>query len=579
MIFAPEGEMMRRVAAILTALAVALGLAAWPLAADAQTRRGGTLTVLTSGDVDTVDAGATYDLFGASVANATQRPLMTYRPEDDRTPVPDLATSPPEVAPDAMSVTVRLRPGVRFSPPVNREVTSRDVKYAIERGFFRTVATPYAGTYFGDLVGARAGAEPGTVIPGLETPDERTLVLRLTRPRGGLVAAALVMGLTAPVPPEYAAPFDRATRSTYGRHQVASGPYMIRNDAQGNAIGYRPGRRIELVRNPNWVAATDIRPAFLDRILISERNLDISRASRRILAGRALVSGNFGAAPDVVRRQRARRRSQFSAVSGGGVNFITLNTRLAPFDDVDVRRAVVAGSNRAAGRRLSFGAIGGSIATHFLPPGMPGFQEAGGLRGPGLDFLAHAAGSRRVAARYLRRAGFRSGRYTGRHTIVAVTTTDPAARPGDRRLRRDLRRLGFRVRFRRLPPDRAYALCTTTPLRVHICSGGFARDFADPETILGPLFNGASISAMGNTNVAQLNDPAVNTAMTAAQALIDPQARAQAWGAIDRQVTALAPAIPTLWPTATAIRSRDVIGAPSHIFPGVWDLSFSGLRG
>jgi len=570
---------MRRVAAILTGFAVAMLLAAWPLAADAQTRRGGTLTVLNSGDVDTIDPGATYDLFAASVANAMQRSVMTYRPEDDRTPVPDLAASPPEVAPDAMSVTVRLRPGVRFSPPVNREVTSRDVKYAIERGFFRTVATPYAGTYFGDLVGARAGAEPGTVIPGLETPDDRTLVLRLTRPRGALVAAALVMGLTAAVPPDYAAPFDRATRSTYGRHQVATGPYMIRNDAQGNAIGYQPGRRIELVRNPNWVAATDIRPAFLDRIVVAERNPDIMRASRRILSGRALVSGNFGAAPEVIRRERARWRSQFSAVSGGGINFITLNTRLAPFDDVNVRRAVVAGSNRAAWRRLSYGAIGGSVATHFLPPGTAGFQEAGGLRGPGLDFLTHSAGSRQVAARHLRRAGFRSGRYTGRHTIVAVTTTDPAARPGDRRLRRDLRRLGFPVRFRRLSPDRAYALCTTTPLRVHICAGGFARDFADPETILSPLFNGASISATGNTNVAQLNDPAVNTAMTAAQGLIDPQARAQAWGTVDRQVTALAPAIPTLWPTATAIRSRDVVGAPSHIFPGVWDLSFTGLRG
>jgi peptide/nickel transport system substrate-binding protein len=569
---------MRGAIAIVAASTVALLLAALPVTATADTRRGGTLTVLNSGDVDTIDPGATYDVFGSSVANATQRALLTFRPEEAQTPVPDLAASPPEVAPDAMSVTVHLRPGVRFSPPVNREVTSRDVKYAIERGFFRTVATPYADIYFGDLIGARAGAEPGTAIPGLETPDDRTLILRLTRPRGGLVAGALVMPLTAPVPPEYAAPFDRATHSTYGRHQVATGPYMIRNDARGNAVGYRRGRRIELVRNPNWVAATDIRPAFLDRIVVSERNPDTSRASRRILSGRALVSGNFGAAPDVVRRERARRRSQFSSVSGGGVNFITLNTRLAPFNNVDVRRAVVAGSNRAAWRRVSLGVTGGPIATHFLPPGTPGFHEAGGLRGPGLDFLAHAAGSRRVASRYLRRAGFRSGRYTGHRAIIVVTVTDPAARPGDRRLRRDLGRLGFHVRFRRLSPERAFAVCSTTPLRVHVCQGGFVRDFADPETILSPLFNGASIVARGNSNVAQLNDPAVNAAMTTAQALVDAQARAQAWGAIDRQVTALAPAIPTLWPTATAIRSRGVAGAPSHSLPGVWDLSFTGLR-
>ena len=45
--------------------------------------------------------------------------------------------------------------GVRFSPPVNREVTSQDVKYAIERGFFSTVANGYAQAYLCDIVGAR----------------------------------------------------------------------------------------------------------------------------------------------------------------------------------------------------------------------------------------------------------------------------------------------------------------------------------------------------------------------------------------------------------------------------------------
>jgi ABC-type transport system substrate-binding protein len=38
--------------------------------------------------------------------------------------VPDLAAGPPQVSPDAMTITVKLRRGVRFSPPVNREVTS-----------------------------------------------------------------------------------------------------------------------------------------------------------------------------------------------------------------------------------------------------------------------------------------------------------------------------------------------------------------------------------------------------------------------------------------------------------------------
>ena len=42
---------------------------------------------------------------------------------------------------------------------------------------------------------------------------------------------------------------------------------MVENDAQGKLIGYKPGKSIHLVRNPNWDKDTDFRPAYLDEIL------------------------------------------------------------------------------------------------------------------------------------------------------------------------------------------------------------------------------------------------------------------------------------------------------------------------
>jgi peptide/nickel transport system substrate-binding protein len=543
-----------------------------------QPRQGGTLTLLATGDPDSIDPAIVYTTLGSSYTAATQRALLVYRPGDATTPVPDLAAAPPQVAPDGRSVTVTIRPGIRFSPPVNRVVTSRDVKYAIERGFFRTVASPYAAIYFGSIVGARPDAAPGTAIPGIETPNDQTLVLRLSAPRGGLVAAALVMQLTAPVPPEYAAPFDRANPSTYGRHQVATGPYMIQNDAQGNTVGFRPGREMLLVRNPNWVAATDLRPAPLDRIDIDARTVDTAAAERRILSGRGLVGGDYGVDARVLRRELPRRRAQFAFVTGGSVGYLTMNTKLAPFDDVNVRRAVVAGFDRRGAQRVAGGAqLAGPLATHFIPPGVPGFQEAGGLRGPGLAMYASPSGSVRRAASYLRRAGFRSGRFRG-GPIVVVTGVDPAARRSDRVLARSLARIGMRVRFRRVTADRAFAICGNPRSRVHMCQGGFIRDFADAETILSPVFNGDNILPSANSNVSQLDDPAVNRAMDAAEALTDPQARARAWARIDRQVTALAPAVALGWPRMTMIHSADVAGVPNTAFPGLWDLSFTGLR-
>src|ERR1700754_2444698 len=102
----------------------------------AEGRQGGKLTVLYTDDVDFIDPGMTYYQPGYQVAYATQRPLYSWRPEDSERPVPDLAESDPQISDDGKVVTVKIRSGVKFSPPVNREVTSRDVKYAIERGFF-----------------------------------------------------------------------------------------------------------------------------------------------------------------------------------------------------------------------------------------------------------------------------------------------------------------------------------------------------------------------------------------------------------------------------------------------------------
>ena len=115
---------------------------------------------------------------------------------------------------------MKIKQGVKFSPPVNREVTSKDVKYAIERGFFNTVNNGYAGAYFGDLKGAKVGVKPGTTIPGITTPDDHDVVFNLSRKAGKCTAASSParcrMPLSAPVPKEYAAKFDAKNPSAYG---------------------------------------------------------------------------------------------------------------------------------------------------------------------------------------------------------------------------------------------------------------------------------------------------------------------------------------------------------------------------
>jgi peptide/nickel transport system substrate-binding protein len=476
-------------------------------------------------------------------------------------------------------VTVKLRSGVHFSPPVNREVTSADVKYAIERAFFNTVNNGYVGSYFGDLVGAKAGVKPGTKISGITTPDARTVVFKLTRSTGGALAGALSLPVSAPVPAAYAAPFDRKTPSSYANHVVATGPYMVANDKQGKTVGYRPGREIDLVRNPNWNASTDYRPAYLDQIKISEGNDDTTIAARQVLAGSHKVTGEFPVPATVLQQAVKRQKDQLSFVSSGQLDYMPLNTAIKPFNDINVRKAVVAAVDRDALRLTTGGAIRGPLATHFLPPGVAGFAQAGGAKGPGDDFLADPKGNAKLAADYMRKAGYPSGRYTGTAKVLIASINDSGNKRAAAIVQQSLTGLGFKVTLRFLSAQTLFTkYCTVPRAQVNLCVGfGWIRDFPDGQAILDTPFNGKAIVPVGNSNASQLNVPAINQAISRGETLSDPTTRAQAWANVDKLVTAQAPAILGTWSNQPIARSKDVVGAPSGTLDG-WDFSFTSLR-
>ena len=542
-------------------------------------KQGGTLTMLWKDDVDSIDPGITYSAGGLLVGRATQRAVMAFAPDDITSPVADLAAARPEVSADGKQVTVRLRDRVHFSPPVDREVTSADVKYGIERGFFRTVLNPYASVHFGDILGAKPGLAPGTRIAGIQTPDDRTVVFRLRHGTGRGLANALTLLLTAPVPREHALRYDRRNPSTYGRHQVATGPYMIRADARGRAVGHQPGVRLHLVRNPRWDPTTDFRPAHVDEIDMRQGNDDDALTARRILRGRGLVSGESSAPGGVIKEALRRARDQIALPSTNGGSWVALNTQLEPFDDVNVRRAVVAGFDRTAMRLAMGGDAVTTPSTHFIPPGTPGFQEAGGAAGPELDFLGDPRGDRTLAARYLRKAGYDSGRYEGDGQILMVGIAGGASQSAAEVAEHSLERLGFDVKLRLVSFEALISrFCGSPRAQVHVCPNfSWARDFADGQTILDATFNGEAIVAAGNSNQSQLDEPAINQAMLRARLVVDPSKRAKAWGAIDRMVTAQAAAIPISWDRVALVRSKDVAGVVAgHL--ALWDPTFTWLR-
>jgi peptide/nickel transport system substrate-binding protein len=570
---------LRRLTRTSIAAAVVLSASAGVAFGQAAPAPGGNLTMLASSDVDFLDPGHTYYTFGEMVTLATNRPLYSFKPDDALHPVPDLAADQPQISADLKTVTVTLKPGIRYAPPVNREVTSADVKYAFERFFSRNVGGQYPG-YFDVIQGAPSRPTRGVrAISGIATPDPQTIVFTLTRPSGVSFAASLVMPITVPVPAEYARRFDAHHPSTYNTHVAFTGPYMVQNTASGALSGYRPGRSIQLVRNPSWDAATDYRPAYLTSIRIRTNAANSSAAARQVATGRDLLLDTNPPAR-TLRQVRAGSPTQLSTVQSGGFRYFSMNTEVKPFDDLNVRKAVMAGFDRVAARRARGGADAGDIATHFLPPDLPGFAEAGGYDGfPDIDYFnnANVSGNAALAAEYLKKAGYESGRYPGHRRLLLVgASTDPGKAQMEVAARQ-LRRLGFKVRLRLVPQDEVYTdWCQVPARKVAMCGAGWFKDFADPQSMLEPIFRGSLIHRHGgNINYSMLHDPTVDAAMDAASVATGDE-RLRQWAAIDKMLIADAAGIPFVWDKTTLLRAPNVASVPNP-YIGLWDLSFTSI--
>jgi peptide/nickel transport system substrate-binding protein len=542
-------------------------------------KKGGKLTVLNAGDFEYPDPGASYYQFDYMVHYAVTRPLYSYKPnQTTQPPTPDLASGPWKISNGGKRITVGIKKGIRFGPPVNREIKADDVEYALERAFTEGVANGYVSTYLADVTGRPKELGAYKDIPGIKAIDDYTLQIDLDKPTAGIAAASLVLPASAPVPRDYAKKYDAKSPSEYASHQISSGPYMIKNDKEGKTIGWVPDRRIDLVRNPNWDPKTDYRPAYVDEIEIREGQEPIA-ASRKILRGKGMVTGDITVPGEVVKEASQRFRDQLELPLAGGYRYVAFNTTKPPFDDPNVRKATVAGMDRTALRQARGGPAIGDIATHFIPPNFPGFEQSGGKAGTGVDFLARETGDPAVSAKYFKAAGFPGGKYEGKKKVSMVCDDDDPGKKVCLIVDQQLRQMGFDMQTDFVPHDDVDAkFCGIPKNEPSVCpNAGWGKDFYDAQTQLDSTFNPASIKPSNNTNYPQLDDPKLEKQFADASTLIDPAERASAYAEINKYITAQAPAAPYVWDKQANVRSKDVNGVINES-NAVWDLSFVSLK-
>lgn len=444
-------------------------------------------------------------------SNLLVRTLLGYRhlpgPPGNEL-IPDLAESMPDVSDDGLTWTFQLRDGVRFGPPVSREITSSDVAYAFERIGTPSLAAQY-GFYYDVIEGMDAfRAGDAKRISGIETPDDRTIVFHLTRPTGDF-GFRVAMPATGPIPEEVAGCFTEA--GEYGRYLVASGPYMIEGsdrlddtscDTLTPLAGFDPNASLSLVRNPDYDAATDdtgARQSLPDAFRLTV-DTNVNAIYERLANGE--LEGEWASVPPQVLRKYARSdelADRLQVNPADTVAYLTMNLTQPPFDDVHVRRAVNLALDKEALRRSWGGPLKGEIATHILPDSL-----LGGRLG-GYDPYATPGSAGDVEAA---RAELRHSRYDedgdgvcdasacdGVVVLFAPAETPRAMEPV---VQQSLAALGIDVVVREsADPFSALGIVRKDIPASPLPSWG--KDFADPSTFM-VLFDSRSIIPTGNVN-------------------------------------------------------------------------------
>ena len=554
-------------------------------------KKGGSLTVYSSEDFEHLDPGESYFELDYAVDYASQRTLFGYLPNTSQTVSPDLATVMPTTANGGITdggktLTVHIRPNVDFSPPVNRAVTSADVAYAIERGANPNVANPYFPAYFGaasptPLVGTTSAKYAGTPIPGIQTPNPTTIVFHMAKPGATFLIQALSLPLSAPVPKSFAGPLDKHSPTTYGsQYLVATGPYMIKANSAGlfSGVGYQTGKSLTLVRNQNWKASTDFRPAYLNQINVNIGG-DATVIGEQVLKGSAAVQLDTPA-QSIVKLAYESYPSQITFTAGSGDHYAALDTAHGVFTNLDLRKAVWAAVDREAIVKARGGPLVAEPMSHFIYPGVNGYTEAGGAAGPAVDYNADVNGSLTVAEKYMKLAGYKSGKYTGNQTVQIVGANNGNSPAIIAIINNALTELGFKTHVSEVDQSVMYAkYCGVPKQNIDVCpTVGWIRDFADPLTVLYAPFYGPAIVPTNNSNWGQVNIPSINAAMVKAALVVDPTARAQAWAGVDQLLVNEAVAMPEEFDNQANIEAKDVAGVNDIWDTGSWDFDFTSLK-
>jgi peptide/nickel transport system substrate-binding protein len=508
---------------------------------------GGVLRAAIADNPDHLDTGIGFAVEGWELTEATNNGLVkfkdAYGPGSSQV-VPDLAVAMPTISDGGKTYTFKMHTGVRFSPPVNREVRPSDIKHAIERLYH--VSSPGVGFYT-DIIGAASYAKSlKGGISGIVANDKAmTITFHLQHPDGAFLDI-LAMPFAFAVPKGM--PYKDI--STDAKWRVATGPYMTKT--------YVPKQKIVLVRNPNFKQWTKNSPrGHLDEIDI-QIGVTPEQAVNETINGQ--LDWYIGAVPtDRLSELKARYPKQVHLFPRNNDTYFLLNERKYPFTKLAVRQAVNYATDKHALVKIYGGQ--GQASETVIPPGF------------GSAYKEHSVYPLDLAKA---KALIAKSGAKGAKVEIWAPNTDPAPKAAQYEAS-VLTSIGLKVTNVKLVDESVYydeLLSQKTDPQVALTQ--FDQDYPEGEDFVDTMLNGENITQVGNNNTSNTNDPVLNKLIDQTKLLPLGAKRDAAWARIDKLFMARdagwVPFMHRLEPKFVSARLRGLVftGSYFELIPEMW---------
>ncbi|HEY7011070.1 MAG TPA: ABC transporter substrate-binding protein [Jatrophihabitantaceae bacterium] len=543
---------------------------------------GGTLRLYGEGDVDHLDTASGYYDVTYTLDRAFTRQLYTYPNAADFqsqvNPVPDLATSGPELSNGNKTLTIHIRRGAMWDTNPPRQVTAADAVLGFKRLCNPVLPTGAPGYYTATIAGMKAycngfGKVRGTVaaikayidghnVSGLKAVDATTLQITLTQPASDFVNI-LALPFSSPTPVEYLNYVPDS--SQFRTHTISDGPYKIDS--------YVANKSITLSRNPAWKASTDpIRKAYVDKIVITEGGNE-QGTQQQIAAGTQDMDWDQNVPTAQLASLNASKDPRL-VIGPSGDNFITINPYIAinlqspnngnALGKLKVRQALEYAFNKTAVSQVYGGAAISKPLNQVIPGG-----SVGNIPGYNPYPTPNNNGDPAKAKQLLQQAGYKPGQITLK-LIYRTTTVHPQVAQTDQSA---LKAAGFNVKLVTVTPaQNFYTQYLENPSASKrgawdIAEAGWIPDWLgnNGRAVIEPLFDGRTYGP-NSQDYGDYNNPKVNADIDKALAASSPSEAKSAWQAAAKQVMADAAIVPIGAQKVAVFHSSRVQGCYFNFF-------------